>query len=148
MRDEFYRQGSVDATKVNLNLACTVYAWKSIAPELVKASFKVTGTFPFQRNFTDKYKWFQDEQNDRIKKAEERFGKASTASRLPSVGSRRSGQLVFKKVMTIISSSKGVSTKLQEVQTILKQEESVESILMDKISHQKGKTRNFRENSE
>lgn len=130
IRDEFCRQGNFDTTKVNFNIACAVYAWEQITPDVVQNSFKVTGTFPFQRSFPQKFKKYKDEQNTRVKAEEERLNDIGIASRFPSVRRRQSDQEVFKKLLGISESSKSISKKLQDIQILLKREETVNSILM------------------
>lgn len=134
IRDEFCRQSTCDTTKVNFNLACAVYAWEGITPELVQASFKVTGTFPFQRNFGEKYKTFKDEQEELLKRKEKLLLGGSVASRVAAVRKRHSDQEVFNEMMAIISSNVGVSVKIKDIMKLLKQEETVNSILMKTIT--------------
>lgn len=140
IRDEFYRQGSVDATKVNFNLACAVYAWKKIEPEFVQQSFRLTGTFPFQRSFAEKYRTFKDEQNGILNQETKRLQNASVSSRLPSVRQRHSDQDVFNSVMNVIDENNtGVSKKLQEIEKLLKKHETINSILMEKVQSRQAK---------
>lgn len=63
---EFCEQGCFDSTRVYFTLAFAVHAWQTITLELVQTSFKVTGTFPFQKHFANKYKPFTDEQNESV----------------------------------------------------------------------------------
>lgn len=77
IRDEFTHQGCVDTTRVNFNLAFAVIAWQRITPKLVQALLKVTGTFPFRRNFEEKYKTYKYEQQERVEAEGGRLHSAS-----------------------------------------------------------------------
>lgn len=133
MREEFNRQGCVDTTRVNLNLACAVNALSRISPVLVQASFKITGTFTFQRNFADQYKKYKDDQQERVEVEAERLDNATVASRLPAVRQRQTDQEVFNTIIDIIGGNKGVPSKIEDIQILLKKQETVNAILMVKI---------------
>lgn len=130
-RNEFCRQGTVDTTKVNINLSCAVYAWKNITPEIIYAYFKVTGTFPFEYKFAYKYETCKDEQNRRATVEELSRVKTSVAFCLAAVCKSNSDREVFSHVMLIFASKQGVSTMIQKISGILKKEEKVNSILTE-----------------
>lgn len=133
IRDEFNRQSVVYTTKVNFNLACAVYAWNCITPELVQAFSKVIGAFPSQKRIAEKYKTYKDEKKEFVKAEIKRLNNATAALRLPSVREQRGDQEVFNTMMDIMGETKGVYSKIQDIQILFKGEETVNDILMEKI---------------
>lgn len=51
IREQFFRQGCMDMTKVNFNATREVYVWERITSKIIQASFKATRNFLFQRIF-------------------------------------------------------------------------------------------------
>lgn len=61
IRDEFFRQGEVETTKMNFNLAFSLHAWEGITSSHITSSFYVTGLFPFRRYFAVQFQ-FEDKK--------------------------------------------------------------------------------------
>lgn len=55
LRNEFLRQGHVDTTRVNFNLACSIFAFESISVANVTASFKAMRLYPFDNDFAKRF---------------------------------------------------------------------------------------------
>lgn len=67
LRDEFLRQGNPDVTKTNFNLACAIYAYECIKSAEISRSSQVTGIYPFDHTFPDRFIRFQDVVSSRAR---------------------------------------------------------------------------------
>lgn len=130
IRDEFCKLGTYDTKQVNFNLACAIYAYEQITATDIVNSFRVTGVFPFDRDFP---KRFQTEVERTAAKAEEeknRIESSGPASRLQSVVLRKSDSETMKEVLQVFNTKAEASRKIQQISILLKQRETTNAILM------------------
>ena len=123
IRDAFNKSVVVQIRGVQFNLMCGVHAFEAVTVDNIRQSFQKTGLFPFDENFPNRF--MTSKTQDEIS------GTTSVGQRTKGVRRRVRDRLTLSKVLEIAKGESGASKKLQELTILLRNAETVNSILMN-----------------
>ena len=129
-REAYVIQSNIDTREVKFNLACAVHSHEQITTMEITKGFAETGLHPFQLNFAQRFHRNIDGLRNDARCEADALLKAGVASRLESVMKRRSDTQTFAKLREAFSKSCDPSVAIQTMSCILKNAETVNSIVL------------------
>lgn len=129
-RNTMSQNTSLDTRKVGVNLACGVHGFESIATRDIQNAFATTGVYPLDEHFLLRFRPTVSVTSFLARKEQVRLEHANVSSRLPAVRQRHSDREITLRAAEIMNKNLGPSQTLQQLTLLIRNAETVNSILM------------------
>lgn len=88
--------------------------------------------YPFQRDWAKKFRKAEEERNEKAEAEKKRVEEGGPASRMPTVRRRQRDKAAVVEIQQIVNRAKilGASRTLQQISIAIKNQETVNAILM------------------